>query len=158
VESAGCCRYPIPSLEIVAASRPGGFLGGLFLDVFVGDLLRSLAGAWKGRGSGSWPTANATVTADPASFHGFGGGVVEVVYSYRFEGEPYTGLHEEPVFGGSDIEHIERFPKGRSFVVRVKPTDPEVSVVGDGDQTDGIRKRLERMDEHDRNASRKPTP
>ena len=104
---------------------------------------------------GRWPTATATVTADPDRIAGFGGSVVEIVYSYRFEGELYTGIHEEPVIGGSDIEYIERFPKGRSFVVRVKPSEPEVSVVRDEDQTDGIRKRLERIDQlHNRNAPR----
>lgn len=98
-------------------------------------------------GSGEWPLAQATVTDNPVRVNGFGGNKVEIVYSYRVEGELYTGLHEEPGFMGSDTEYMERFAKGRTFVVRVKPGKPEVSMVRDDDQGDGIRKRLERIDE-----------
>jgi hypothetical protein len=105
-------------------------------------------------GSGKWLLADAIVTAEPTRIDRFGGSAVEIVYSYRFEGELYTGLHEEPCLF-SESEYMERFPKGRSFVVRVKPGEPEISVVRDEDQADGIRKRLDRIDDRtNRNVAR----
>jgi hypothetical protein len=98
-------------------------------------------------GSSEWPLAEAVVTDNPLRVQGFGRSTVEIPYSYRVQGELYTGLYEEPGFGGSGSEYMERFPKGKSFVVRVKPGEPEVSVVRDDDQADGTRKRLERIDE-----------
>lgn len=97
--------------------------------------------------SGDWPLAQATITDNPVRIEGSFSATVEIVYSYRVEGELYTGLHGEPVFNASDTEYNERFAKGRSFVVRVKPGEPEVSVVRDDDQGDGVRKRLEQIDE-----------
>jgi len=101
--------------------------------------------AWRAGGSGKWPTVEAIVTADPIKSSGYGGTSVEIVYSYRFKGELYTGLHEEPCFL-SESDYMERFCEGRTFVVRVKPDEPEISVVRGDDQADGIRQQLERMD------------
>ncbi len=84
------------------------------------------------------------MTADPVKSSGYGGTKVELVYSYRFQGELYTGMREEPCLG-SDSEYMQRFPKGRSFVVRVKPGEPDISIVLDDDQEDGLLKRLERV-------------
>jgi hypothetical protein len=81
----------------------------------------------------------------PIKSSGYGGTSVEIVYSYRFQGELYTGLHEELCFL-TDSEYLEQFAKGRAFMVRIKPDEPEVSVVLDDDQADGIRQRLERID------------
>jgi len=86
-------------------------------------------------GSGQWALANATVTAPPASSSGFGCPRVEIVYSYRFKGELYTGIHEEPfLLAGSLTDYVERFAEGRTIVVRVKPGNPEVSLVCEDDQ------------------------
>jgi hypothetical protein len=60
---------------------------------------------------------------------------VEIAYSFRFKGELYTGLHEEPfLLGDSVADYVERFAEGRSAVVRVKPGNPEVSVLCEDDQ------------------------
>lgn len=113
--------------------------------------------AWNGLktfGSGKWPRVEGTVTADPVRVNGFGGSKVEFPYSYRVEGELYTRLHEEPCFP-SESEYMERFAKGRRFVVRVKPSASEVSLVREGDQADGIQKRLEEIDDlHKRETTR----
>lgn len=115
-------------------AAPEVLLGGLFLDVFLGYLFRALANSWKCRGSGRWPSTNATVTAEPRQASGFGGTTIEVVYSYRFEGELYTGMHGEPVLFSSAENYMARFTAGTSFIVRVKPGEPEVSVVREIDQ------------------------
>jgi hypothetical protein len=68
---------------------------------------------------------------------------VEIVYAYRFEGELYTGIHEEPfLLADSLTDYVERFAEGRSVVVRVKPGNPEVSVVCEGDQGAVTREQL----------------
>jgi hypothetical protein len=51
---------------------------------------------------------------------------------------------------------MERFTKGRRFIVRVKPKAPEVSIVRERDQNDSIQKRLEPVDElRDRDVAQK---
>jgi hypothetical protein len=61
---------------------------------------------------------------------------VEIVYSYRFESELYTGIHEELfLFGGHSLTaYVARFGKGNPLVVRVKPGEAEVSIVRGDDQ------------------------
>ena len=93
--------------------------------------------------SEKWPTAEAIVTADPAGCYTASAGyTVEVPYTYRFQGELYTGLHEEPSFGGVGSKFLERFAKGRRFLVRVNPAKPEASIMRDGDQADDIQQRF----------------
>jgi hypothetical protein len=78
-------------------------MGGLALVHFLTHIFRS-AWTWlKASGSGKWPSAEATVTADPMLLNRFGSSAVEIVYSYRVGGELYTGLHEEPVFGAQTL-------------------------------------------------------
>lgn len=116
-------------------------MGGFFIDVIIGYIARATRNAWSSGGSAKWALVEAIVTADPTKSSGYGGTSVEIVYSYRFQGELYTGLHEEPCFLSAS-EYMERFSKGRTFVVRVKPDEPEVSVVREEDQADGIQQRL----------------
>jgi uncharacterized protein DUF3592 len=112
---------------------------------FVVYILKSAWNQINEIGSGKWPCAEAVITAEPEHLNGFGSSTVEIVYSYRFEDELYTGLHEEPCFL-SWSEYMKRFAKGETFVVRVKPGEPEVSVVRDADQADGLRRQLERIE------------
>jgi Protein of unknown function (DUF3592) len=88
--------------------------------------------------SEKWPMAEAIVTADPAGFREFARYTVEVPYTYRFQGELYTGLNEEPSFGGVGSRFLKRFAKGSRFLVRVNPAEPEVSVMRDRDQADDL--------------------
>ena len=89
----------------------------------------------------------AIVTADPAGFRAFARYSVEVPYTYRFQGELYTGLHEEPALGGLGSEFMERFAKGRRFLVRVNPAEPEVWIPRDRDQAEDIHKHLKQIGE-----------
>ena len=108
---------------------------GVALDIYVGYLFRIIDNWYKSRGSSRWSTAEAVVTASPTESQGYGGPTVEIVYSYRFKGELYTGIHEEPFLRGDSIaEYVNRFPEGRRFVIRVNATDPQVSTVRDEDQ------------------------
>ena len=119
-------------------------MGGLirlavYLSRFVWSWLRAI-------GSEKWPMAEAIVTADPETTYAASTGfTADVPYTYRFEGELYTGLYEEP--GGVGSAFMKRFAKGRRFVVRVNPANPEVSIMRDRDQADDTQQQLERIDE-----------
>ena len=118
-------------------------MGGIVLIGFLIYLFKCARNSVRGIGSSRWPSAEAIVTADPLRADH----AIEIPYSYRFKGELYTGLQEEPIFGGSEYEHIKRFPVGRSFTVRVRPDQPEISVFRDDDQSDGVMQSLQRIDE-----------
>ena len=97
-------------------------------------------------GSGKWLLANATVSAPPLGSHGLGCPAVEIVYSYRFKGELYTGIHQEPFLSTDSLtDYVERFGEGRSVVVRVRPGNPEVSVVCEDDQGALTQSQLEQL-------------
>jgi hypothetical protein len=123
------------------------------MEALLDYLLKAIAYAFKAIvhslrvwGSGRWPFANAIVTAPPASSSGFGCPSVEIAYSYRFKGELYTGVHEEPfLWADSSTAYVERFGVGRSFVVRVRPDNPEVSVMCEGDQGVPIQSQREQL-------------
>lgn len=97
-------------------------------------------------GTGQCPFASATVTAPPTTPSGLGCPRVEIVYSYRFKGELYNGIHEEPFLSTNSLtDYIERFGEGRGVVVRVKPGSPEVSVVCEDDQGALSQSQLEQL-------------
>jgi hypothetical protein len=120
-------------------------MGGFFLGLLLPCVLKS-AGNWLDAfGGGKWLSVDAAVTADPTRLNRSGCSAVEIVYSYQVDGVLYTGSHEEPFWDSSETDYMKRFPRGRSLVVRVKPGEPEVVVMRDRDQTDGLRKRLQGM-------------
>ena len=71
------------------------------VDVFVEHLLRLIIYSFKSvvhsvnvAGTGRWSCTEATVTTEPTVARGFGCPTVEVAYSYRVDGELYTGIYE----------------------------------------------------------------
>jgi hypothetical protein len=119
-------------------------VGGIFLARFLSSIFRSAWSSLRGLAARKWLTADAIVTSNSERLDFFDASVVEIAYSYRVHGELYTGLHEEPCFL-NESEYRLRFPVGRTFVVRVKLGEPEVSVLRDDDQADGILQRLQRI-------------
>ena len=110
-------------------------MGGLFVDIYIIYVFKAIVHWLRVRGSEKWPFADATVTAPPTSSHGYGCPKVEIVYSYRVEGELYTGIHEEPfLLTDSLTDYVARFGVGSSLVVSVKPGEPDVSIVREDDQ------------------------
>lgn len=97
-------------------------------------------------GAGDWPLANATITAPPTSSLGLGCPKAEIVYSYRIDGELYTGIHEESFLMADWLAaYVERFREGRSLVVRVKPGSPGVSSVCEADQGALVQSQREQL-------------
>ncbi len=81
----------------------------------------------------------ATVTGSNCDHTPYGGPVAEITYAYTHEGEYYSGIHREPfILRGSAEEYVARFRAGGDVIVRVKPVEPEVSIVRDDDQAVGI--------------------
>jgi hypothetical protein len=128
-------------------------MGRVHVDFLFDYLLKAIVYAFNAtvqwvrvRGSGQWPFAKATVSAPPTSSSGLSCPRVEIVYSYRFKGELYTGIHQESFFlTGSSTDYVERFGEGRSLVVRVKPGNPEMSVVCEDDQGSLTQSQIEQL-------------
>ncbi|MBZ5491236.1 MAG: hypothetical protein LAO76_09925 [Acidobacteriia bacterium] len=56
--------------------------------------------------------------------------LTEVVYTYRSNGEPYSGMDKKPFWFSSNAEiYIRDLPPATHFIVCVKPNHPEVSIV-----------------------------
>jgi hypothetical protein len=112
------------------------------MDVLFDQILRLIVYSFrsvvqwiKKSGTGRWACSEAIVTAEPSVLQGSWGAMVEVVYSYRVEGELYTGLHEEPFLSADSLKnYTARFSNGRTFVVRFKPGKPDHSVIRQQDQ------------------------
>jgi len=102
---------------------------GLYLDVVIEYLIRVIARAIKRRRSRGWTTTKATVVSSACATTS-SCDLAEVVYLYRFEGERYSGTNKKPFFSKHSAEdYISHFVAGTEFDVRVKPDDPEVSIV-----------------------------
>jgi Protein of unknown function (DUF3592) len=111
-------------------------MGGWFVDIFVEYLFRVIVRMAKRRGSDTWPMAKATVTASGCPNAGYGCDVAEVHYTYRVDGELYTGTNEKPFISHNSGEaYVSRFIPGTEFSVRVKPGNPLVSIVRETDQS-----------------------
>ena len=127
-------------------SDPRVVYTGYFLVASAALVVASIIRSMRPFGSKKWPLVEAVVTEDPERSDILAHHSVKIDYSYQVNGIQYAGRHRERV-DWRDNELLNRFPKGRTFVVRVKPGRPEISVMRDDDQTDGVRQRLERMDE-----------
>ena len=105
-------------------------MGGWFVDIFAEYLFRVVTRFIKTRGRGSWPTAKATVTSSGCPGTAYGCPVGEVYYTYRVDGELYTGSHEKPfILHNSGENYARHFAPGTDFIVRLKPGQPSVSIV-----------------------------
>lgn len=105
--------------------------------VRIASYLLKIAVRWfRFRGSGNWLPKTATVSAPPSSNSGvFGCASAEIVYTYRIDGELYNGMHKEPFLMADSLsEYVNRFRQGTDIVVRVKPGQPDLTVVRDEDQ------------------------
>jgi|HubBroStandDraft_1064217.scaffolds.fasta_scaffold54895_1 hypothetical protein len=114
---------------------------GWYLEVVVGYLIRIVIRAVRARGSSTWPLEKATVSDSRCPVAPYGGPVAEVGYTYTHEGRYFAGVHRMPLLRGSAEDYVARFPASSDVVIRVKPGEPEVSLVCDEDQSSGILDR-----------------
>jgi hypothetical protein len=112
---------------------------GLFLHVIVGyaiSLFRMAARTLRAQRTKTWRETTATVVGASCQMSSFlPRPVAEIVYTYRVDGRFYGAADEKPFFlEGSAKEYVNLFAKGDNLIVRVKPGEPEVSTLRDGDQ------------------------
>ena len=102
---------------------------GLFLDIVVEYLIRVIGRAIKRYRSRRWPTVRATVASSECP-KSSGCNLAEVTYLYSVNGERYSGTNKKPfILHDSGEEYVRHFAPSTEFTVRVKPHDPEVSIV-----------------------------
>ena len=105
-------------------------MGGLVLDIYVEFIVRVIIRLLRARGSKAWPVIKGKITGINLRPGGFGCAVADVAYSYRSDGELYTGTDAVPFVWTSTAEnYLEGHPRGSELLVRVSPGDPGVSVV-----------------------------
>lgn len=110
-------------------------MGGLVIDIFIEYFYRVVTRMVKRSGSSAWPVAKATVTSSACPRAGYGCDVAEVYYTYRVDGELYTGLNEKPfIVHNSGENYVRTFAPGADFTVRVNAKDAAISLVRDEDQ------------------------
>ena len=111
--------------------------------VFLAGLMAA-AGGWllcqlRSRAAQARPMTEGTVEFNTMRTEGFGRGehdVAEVNYSYKVEGEYYSGAHEV----SSEVE-FDAFPKQSRVIVHYKRSNPTLSFL----DRDDLRSRRDRM-------------
>lgn len=104
----------------------------LFADVLVVFLVRSVIQLFWSHRAKSWPFVKGEVTTSQ-ELKGSTCILAELTYSYRVDGELYTGTLQEPFLVGSARSFLEQYPSGSELIVRVKPGSPESSFVREKD-------------------------
>jgi hypothetical protein len=105
-------------------------IAGWYLDILVGYHIRSLLRFVNVRRSEKWPVvvgAISSVTCPPAPY---GGPIAAFGYTYIHSGHYYSGQHNKGFLLKSSAEdYVGRFVVGTQIGVRVKPLQPEKSVL-----------------------------
>jgi hypothetical protein len=105
-------------------------IGGWYLDIIVGYLVRTLVRFIKMRQSEGWPVEKGTISSAICPLASYGGPVAELGYTYIHKGEYYSGVHTKAfVLKSSAEDYVGHIVVGAEIPVRVKPAQPEVSVV-----------------------------
>ena len=103
---------------------------GWYFDIVVGFLIRTVVRLVKIRSSKTWPVEKGTVSSATRPTAVYGGPVAELGYTYIHKGEYYSGVHRKAfMLRGSAEDYVSHIVIGSQIAVRVKPTQPEASVV-----------------------------
>jgi hypothetical protein len=114
-------------------------MGGLVLDIFVVYLLRVLVRAWRRRGTSEWMPQQAKIEIVSCPLITWGCPIVELVYLYKIDNETYSGSESIPFIWRSSAEGYARDQaRGGVLTVRVKPGDPEISILRSEDQVRAV--------------------
>jgi hypothetical protein len=112
---------------------------GWFADYIMGflvSLVRIQLRNWRARRCFGWPKVTATIVGVSwqAQYY-MPRPDAEIVYTYHIDGGFYGGVDTKPFYlEGAAEKYASRFAKGDNLVIRVKPGNPETSVVLDRDQ------------------------
>jgi len=104
----------------------------LFADVLIVFLVRTVVQLFRSHRARSWPSVKGEVTTSQKLRSACI--VVELTYTYRVDGELYTGTLEEPFASiGSAESFLSHYGPGSEITVRVKPGNSECSFVRERD-------------------------
>lgn len=103
---------------------------GWYFDVVIGFLIRTVVRFVKMRSSNRWPVEKGTISSATVPTTVYGGPVAELGYTYVHKGEYYSGVHRKAfMLRHSAEDYVSRIVIGSQIGVRIKPTQPETSVV-----------------------------
>ena len=103
---------------------------GWYFDIVVGFLIRTVVRFVKIRSSNTWPVEKGTISSATCPTAVYGGPVAELGYTYVHKGEYYSGVHRKAfMLRDSAEDYVSHIAIGSQIAVRVKPTQPETSVV-----------------------------
>ena len=103
---------------------------GWYFDIVVGFLIRTVVRFVKIRSSNTWPVEKGTISSAACPTAVYGGPVAELGYTYIHKGEYYSGVHRKAfMLRGSAEDYVSQIVIGSQIAVRVKPSQPETSVV-----------------------------
>jgi hypothetical protein len=113
-------------------------MGGLVLDILIGYVVtffRILVRNRRARRCRGWREVEATVVGVSWQAEAvFPRPDAKIVYTYHVDGGFYGGVDTKPFYFKTDAkEYASRFAKGDGLPIRIKPQEPETSVVLDGD-------------------------
>jgi hypothetical protein len=107
---------------------------GFVLDIFVEYLARVLCRLVRGWNARRWKIVRARITGSAYPGSGFGCAVADVAYTYEINGRTYSVRNSEPfIFNKSAQNYVELHLPNAHLPIRVKPDDPNVSVVRERD-------------------------
>jgi len=111
-------------------------LGGWYIDVVFGYLIRAVIRLIKLSRSHGWPLEQAVVSSSTCPPAAYGGPVAEIGYTYVHAGGYYADVHSEPfLLRSSAQEFATRFSVGSHVTIRIDPKQPETSILREDDQT-----------------------
>jgi hypothetical protein len=110
-------------------------MGGIFVDVFVSYVYRSVSRRFRARNGATWPSLVAEVKSSTSFRGGFGCAAAMIVYTYVIDEHTFAGANEVPFISPSSAEtYASNFPAGSNVIVRIDPQDPNKSIMRDTDQ------------------------
>jgi|SRR5207245_6883402 len=116
------------------SGMPGLFAGDII--GFLVSLVRIVTRKGRARRCSGWRETTATIVS--VSWRAqltFPRPEAEIAYTYRIDGGFYGGVDTKPFcFQSSAKNYASRCAQGDSLIVRVKPGEPEISIVLDADQ------------------------
>jgi hypothetical protein len=109
---------------------------GWYLDVVVGYLIRIVIRGVRARGSSTWPVEKRRYQIHDVPLRRMEDQSPRLAIRIRTKGTISLGVHRMPfLLRGSAEDYVARFPSSSDVVIRVKPGEPEVSLVYDEDQS-----------------------
>ena len=105
------------------------------LKTLIGYMSRSVVRLIKILRSGVWPLEYGTVSSS-SRFALHAGPIARITYTYRHHGKLFTGQYAKPFLFLRSAEHYAaNYPVGSTIMVRIKPGQPDTTIVHDADQS-----------------------